>query len=642
PALLLSSCASANTNKPVQLHVRDFGAEPSADNIHSALNAAAEAVKAIDGPVEILFEPGAVYRISLPDDTELAGIESRFSDQYAWTIRNATNLSINGQGATLLITDPEIGGIAMVDSSHIELKNFFVDYDPLPHFESTITAVNLEEYWFELKIDDGFPEPDSPNFERAKAAYGNWGLTIRDEGNGRVRYGPAAIFADRWEDVSAKYITETQRLEEHQEHQENEAKQLGDLSALVFKNTLARVWRFYPSKDGSNFSGLNNPLRTSGLKVGDRYVHMARNWSQIFKAEDCDHVLWEGLTIYASPGLAYYPRGSSHHTIRDCHNAIKSGRIFSTTSDGVHARGTRGHLLIENCSFDGMADDGINVHSSALSVAEVLAPNQIAVKKHTFSVRPGDLLQQVRAATASIMEQATVQAVADQGGTWLVTLEKPLANVVAGDNFYNLSEAATPFTVRNCHFKNYRGRGVLISAVGGTIENCTFEMPEGWGIVLHYETTKWAEGPLAYDLKVLNNTFHGKGSPDHAAIRTEITTPGGAEVDGRPFHNIRIEGNRFHDYAQPVMDIHHARNITIRDNRVFCSSETPRKRAEYAAIELFDCENVTIEELAVEDAKAGAAVKIAADCAQDIKIDTETLKLDMAEGCKPILDQRKE
>jgi hypothetical protein len=307
-------------------------------------------------------------------------------------------------------------------------------------------------------------------------------------------------------------------------------------------------------------------------------------------------------------------------------------------------RGARGHMLMENCSFEGMADDGINVHSSALSVVAIPAPDQIVVNKHTFSVRPGDELVQVRPATAAVMEKVIVKAVQDQGNTWLVTLTKALEDSAAGDNFYNLSESAAPFVVRNCQFKNYRGRGILVSAHGGTIENCTFEMPEGWGVVLHYESSRWAEGPLAYDLNVLNNTFYGKGSADHAAIRTEVTTRDGAKVKGRPFHDIQIEGNRFYDYGQPVMDLHHVRNVTIRDNRIFNADETLRKRSEYAAIELFNSENISISKLAVKDrdARLVAAVKIGSDCAQGITIDTESLKLDIAGTSKPVLDRRTE
>ena len=398
----------------VKLHVRDFGATPESTDteVWQALEDAIAAAAATNVPAELLFEPNATYRITLPNAEELR--VSAPGDTYAFHVENATNLTINGQGAMLVVTDPNIGAICLENSSQIKLKNFRIDYDPLPFTQGTITQVNHGEYWFELKLDEGYPEPDTINFQRAKENYfGNWGLTIRDEGNGRVRYGPAAIFSDRWERTAGV--------------------------------SPARVWRFYPSRDETNFSALNNPLKTSGLKTGDRFVYMARNWSQAVAAKYCDHILWEGITIHTSPGLDFYPRGTSNHTIRDCHVKPLEGRIFSATSDGIHARGIRGPLLIENCSFDGMADDGINVHSSALSVKEQPAPNQFIAPKHTYSVRPGDRLRLVRSETAAVLMDTTVTEVEDLGAGWKVTVQDELPELATGegfgasDNFYNLS-----------------------------------------------------------------------------------------------------------------------------------------------------------------------------------------------------------
>ncbi len=105
PLALLAACSTPKSHSTVQFHVRDFGAVPSSPNVRLALEAAVKAAAKVKGPAEILFEPNAVYRISLPD--ELAD-----QSKHAWLIKNATNLTINGQGATLLVTNPEIGAIS--------------------------------------------------------------------------------------------------------------------------------------------------------------------------------------------------------------------------------------------------------------------------------------------------------------------------------------------------------------------------------------------------------------------------------------------------------------------------------------------------------------------------------------------------
>lgn len=601
PGVLLagiSSCAlqEQSLGRAV-LDVAEFGASPSATNNYQALKAAVAAAKTNNGSCILRFEPDAVYRIGLPDGAKL-------QSQYALLIQQATNLVVDGRGATLLVTNPEHGAICTEDCSDIEIKNFNIDYDPLPYAQGTIAAVNLSEGWFELNVGAGFMGPDQPCFGRAMS---KWGLTVRDRPDGGRRYGPAAIFAERWEKT-------------------------GD-----------RIWRFHTPKKAD---GYNPSLKQAGLEPGDRYIHMARNYAQAVAAINCDHVLWDDITVFASPGLAFYPHRTSHHTIHNCHVKVKDGRIFSTNADGIHMRGSRGHMLVEGCSFEGMSDDAINVHSSAMSVQGRPAPDQVLVKKHTYSVREGDVLELVHSALAAVDGQYAVKTVQNAGANWLVTLDRDLPPLASGsgfdtsDNFYNLSESADPFVIRNCRFGAYRGRGILVSAHGGLIENNVFDLNEGWGVVMNYESTRWAEGPIAYDVSIRNNEFHGHGAYS-AAILAHIETRKGMQVAGRPIRDIRIEGNRFFNYGTPAMELHNSRDVQILSNQVVCSDDAPRGRKEYAAVELMDCEKIQIDGLDVRDrdSRQIAVAKIGADCpVQGITV--TNIIADVAETCTTVLDRR--
>lgn len=526
-----SGMVFAMAGSPQQvIHVGEFGASPSAENNVGALQAAVEAAQQMDGPVEIRFERGAVYRVGMPDG-------SGMQEKYALHIKGATNLVLNGQGATLLVTHPEIGAICTEDSENIQIKNFKIDYDPLPYAQGRIHVVNLDENWFELKLDDGFLEPDHSCFERAMA---KWGLTVRDTSDGGRQYGPAALFSKHWEKT-------------------------GD-----------RIWRFYAENSKYDAS-----LRQADLQPGERYIHMARNYAQAVTAKRCDNILWNNITVYASPGLAFYPHMTSHHTIRDCHVKVKEGRVFSTNADGIHVRGSRGYVLIEGCSFEGMADDAINVHSSAMGVVAHPVPNQVLVRKHTFSVRIGDQLEAVRAASASILGQARVNAVEDRGASWLLTLDRSFDGLAGGSGaekdehgnpivsavFYNLSEAANPVTISNCSFNDFRGRGILISARGAKVENNTFKVREGWGVVFHYESSRWAEGPFAQDVVICNNRFTAKNQATLPAIYFTIHTRDGASVEGTPFKNIRIVGNSFVGWKEPIR-MQHAEQVIVQNNTI--------------------------------------------------------------------------
>ena len=183
--------------------------------------------------------------------------------KYALFISGADHLVINGRGSTLLITHPEVGGICTEKSTNVEIRDIRIDYDPLPYALGKITRVNIPEYWFELKVDPGFMEPDQPCFERAMS---KWGLTVRDEEDGGRRYGPTAVFATNWE------------------------------------KTGERTWRFHVVRQGG---GYDDPLVRSGMKAGETYIHGARNYAQAVSARNCDQLIWENIIVYASPGLAF-------------------------------------------------------------------------------------------------------------------------------------------------------------------------------------------------------------------------------------------------------------------------------------------------------------------------------------------------
>ena len=552
-AVLANSAFSASPTRTV-LNVNDFGANPSLTNNYEALKAAVEAAKATEGPVELRFEPDAVYRAAAPDSPNP-------QDQFALLIRGAKNLVLNGQGATLVVTNPEQGALCTEDSSRIEVKNLIIDYDPVPYTQGRIHALNFDEDWFELKVDEGFMEPDQPCFARSKD---QWGMAVRTQADGKLS-GDTAVFSKQW-------------------------KKTGD-----------NLWRF------TAFKPYPNHLWGRDLKVGEAYIHKARNWAQTVAAKNCDEILWENITVYSAPNLAFYPHRTSNHTIRDCHVKIKEGRIFSSNADGIHMRGSRGHVLIDGCSVEGMGDDGINVHSSALSVQKQPKPNQVVVKSHTFSVQPDDELVIVRSSSAQILGKARVVAAQEESESWLITLDRDLPVLQCGDGFsdsdnlYNLSESANPFTIRNCRFNNFRGRGILVSAHGGLIENNVFNNPRSMAILLGYEAAKWGEGPIAHNIVIRDNLFHGN-QLRKAPITVELHIKPEAIIPGnRPFQNLTIEGNRFVDCDVPAVALSYARDVQILNNEVASAGGTPLSKVTEANVALQDCANVVINGVALQD-----------------------------------------
>ena len=531
--LLTSLLLGASSDSVKVLTLEQFGGSPQSVDNTAAFEAAIAAAKATDGPVVIQLQPSASYRV-----------QGSGRQACAIMIKDVDDLTFDGQGATLIITDPTRGGLRTEDCESIVLKNFAIDYDPLPYTVSTVTDINVSDNWFEIAIEEGYPSPGLPFFEEAKSQSG---LMIVPLPDGGTRFGPDVISPERKEDMGNG------------------------------------IWRIYPKMQ---FGGYSDPLGSNRVTVGERFVLCARTYEQALSSIDCTDLLWENITVYASPGLASYPRGNEQHTIRGFHVAIREGRIFSSNADGIHMRGSRGDVLIEGCTFEGMGDDGINVHSSAMAVTDQPAANQAEVRKHTYSVRVGDRVVAVNSSTAQIIGEAEIVAIEDCQRTWLLTFDRDLVlpttdaegeetnahgAPIATANLYNLDESASPFVVRDCVFNDFRGRGLLISARDGVVEDNVFRDREGWGIVMHYESSRWAEGPISSDILIRNNTFIKPYGAIQPAIVTGIPARSGDAKVPAFFEDIRIENNTFYGWEEPLR-LKNMDGLVLVGNEIFPDS----------------------------------------------------------------------
>lgn len=585
-----------------RFHVGDYGALPGADSdAGPGIRAAIAAAIACGPPAEVVLEAGT-YRLGKPS-----------AGDHAIRVANARDLTIRGseQGTQLIITDPETGGFSLSNCLRTTVRDFTLDYDPPPFAQGTITAVDLDAQTYDLQVDEGCIEPDHAAFQNAKAV---WGLVVRPiEGTGDTRFGPTAI------------------------------------PAVIDSKIGPRHWRM---KIGGPPTGYPDPLRNSGMRSGDRFVHIARNYTAAFGASHCDDLTFENLTLHSSPGLAFLPYLCGKVTLRNCHVLRRegSGRMLSTNADGVHCRGCRKGITIDGCSFEGMADDGINIHSSAIPVLEVISPTELVLQRSHYTLLVGDRLEGMDVDTAGVVGQATVLSVEEAPDRWAyrVVLDGPMEGLRAGegvqdaDCLYNLSECGAGSLITNCHFRCFRGRGILLSAAGVRVSKNLFEVMEGWGISLNHESTRWAEGPLSRDIAITGNIFNGKGGY-LPAIFLYSQQRDGKLSSARAIHNLLIQDNLFRDLGAPAIELRSCRDVRIVDNRIETREEARRLRAKYDSVLVDNCAGVEIRGLTVQDRDPRHLAAVAITASTDpgeAGVVIEGLTAEIAPTSVPVRDQR--
>lgn len=534
--------------------VSDYGAEPDVSkDAGPGIRAAIQAAITASQPAVVQLDRGR-YCVD--------GIKG---ERAAIMITGAANLTLRGVGkdTLLVIRNPRIGGVEVTDSVNIRLENFAVDYDPLPFTQGTVTVVDTASGTYDVAIDAGYPLPSESYFFTSESS---WGLLVDNVNPKRARYGPHPLFTASWEHISDN------------------------------------VWRFKSADPPM--------IAAAEMKAGDRYVHKARRFSEsainFWRTRQANI---DSITVYAGPALASIWGQNEDVKISALRVEVLpgSGRLLSANGDGIHNLGTRGSLLIEECVFEGMGDDAINIHARAGAVVAAPSPSRIVVQGDLFQAERGDWLQIYDPRSGHIRAEVEVSSSESGGkGRYIVTMCNEVDDIAAGSDFsdadhvYNLSACGQNAVIRNNYFGRHRGRGVLLKTVNAVVEHNTFENVEGWGIAIQHEPN-WPEGPVAHDIIIRDNTFQGTGYGGvMPAIHIVPMPPEGMTTEGRgrATGNINIENNQFINLRNTVINACSVERISILKNRIKIEDNTEASNS--AAIVLDHSAGARIEQLEVE------------------------------------------
>ena len=603
-AALATACARAGAERVFL--ARDFGAVPdTATDAGPALRTALRAAIAA-GPGAVLELEAGVYRL-----------RGERPKTYCLPIEQASGLTIRGAGmdrTRLVVTDPTCGLVNVSRGSGVTVRDFAVDYDPLPFTQGTVRRVDPEGGSFDLEIQEGYPTPDAPNFTGADVPYGRWGM-VMDRATRRIRAGtPDHFMTPRWERVEG------------------------------------RVWRFFTEGEHYRRSLVH-------LREGDAYVHLARGHAgSVLMAWMVEGVRFEKVRIHASPGLAVGLVGNRGEAVVrgvEVRFPRQGDRLLTTNADGVHCQQNRVGPVVESCFFEGMADDGVNVYAPPNTVREVVSEREWLVTAGCLLL-PGDRLQVVDPRTGAVRGEVRVASATYEGGLYRLTLEAPFAGAMAGedhrsgDTLYNLSACGAGFRIRNNTMRGNRRYGCLLRAGDGLVEGNTFEDTTGAGVMVTNEPD-WPEGPVPWNITVRGNRFVRGGaclgyadSPGGGALQARASALGFRLAEGMPLRGLIVERNTFEDIPGAAIYLGAVRDATLRGNRIVARAGAQRLR-EGGVVVLERTAEVRVSGGRIEDPRPGttAAFEVRPDVApgpEGLRVERTSVRLRPG---APLMDDRR-
>jgi hypothetical protein len=576
-------------------NVKDYGAigDGITDDTAAILTTISTA-NAASSSNEVYF-PAGIYKISS-------------SNEYALQLENLSNIRLKGEGTNsiLLVSNPENGGIGFTYCTNISVEGFTFDYDPLPFTQGTITDVDTISGTFDLLIDAGYPELSNPAFSIAES---KWGLKVDLAKN---NYNVWAYFSSTWTNIAAQ------------------------------------TWRLFA--DDPSY------LQAHPLSVGDRYAHMARRWTAFdIGCNFCTNIEIRNITIYAAAGLTVGIINSDGNIlVRELNVGLKLGstRLLATNGDGVHSAGCSAGLIIENCSFEGMPDDGINIHGrGGVIISNITDTVKRVGTPRTAFFAAGDEIQFLNNTVGGIRGNAVVlSATQINNVVWEISFDQPMpdltANWYTGDKISNLSRCGQNSVIRNNYFGSHRGRDILLRSRDIIISNNYFynsSLAED-AVSLDNGYRYYAEGPPSYNINIIGNIFEGgtnhwSWSVPTIAIHSYLSD--GVNSPTYDSSNVVIKANLFINIDGTTIEASSVSGVEITDNTV--DTELGIKVAESPVILLNYADKIQINNLNIQDLNtatyAGVHIKnsVPAALGSVIIIDLVT---DMATGSVDVLDDR--
>jgi hypothetical protein len=523
------------------LHIEDFGAV--GDGKHDDIGALVRAIDVLKkaGPGGTLeFSAGRIYRLGLRDDS-IAQID----------LQNMTNVTVNGNGS-MMLTTPRQAAIRVKHCEGVTVKNLVIEQDPLAFTQGAITRVSPEAGFFEMKIMEGYDLLPS-DAERKATGFPDWEWgAILDPKLRRIRWDTR----DHFRVVRIEPVAERTYRVHLLKSFWNDLKPVraGDVFFLPFQ---------YNEQD-----------RLSQIDE-DRYAASIH----VTNSRDC---MIENVTLYSgrSSMTSRVDLNDGRITFRGFNVMFRPGtdRIVTNWRDGMHCKDNRIGPIIEDCYFEGMLDDSINLSQNTVMASEIISDTTFRMAKaegpqrwtkDTSSMQVGDDIMVFYPPSGDYAGPFKVAAV-DENAREMVTFETPILNVVSGSvrpgvdknatHFYNLNQCNAGYIIRNNTFKPQRRHAILARAPNGLIENNRIDGVGGHGIEIQNEYGYFYEGPFPQNIVIRNN----KITNTHLSPICAATKSGESGV--RLVKNIEITGNETMSDA-PAIELEQVEDVILKNNR---------------------------------------------------------------------------
>lgn len=524
---------------------------------------------------EFVFEAGDYYFLpKILRDLRLSNTDVLPTRKLGIILENMTNVRLLGKvengKKTRLLYGGQMQAVTMLFCENVEMKNFIIDWEKPLVSEGIVT---------------GFTDTTMDLFIDSKV------YPHRVENNNIV----FDIGAGEWSPFNCgqiQYDGETRTIRRNS----GDDFGIGRLLECLGND----VYRFEADHQDTNLGNII-VLR-----------HNARQHAGIF-TEKCKNITIEDVTVHSCGGLGCLAQFCEELTYRRVHFLpnIEAGRkVANGRDDGMHITCCKGTVTITECSFVGLMDDPINVHSCCVTGVEWLNARTIRCRymhrqacAFKYWADEGDEITFIERGKMNQFAYATAASYKlEDNEHFILTFKENIDESIralepSSVSLDNLTHTAA-FMCTNNRFGSCRARGVLVSTPKPVRILDNLFQSSGSAILVAGDSNGWFESGECHDVEIAGNTFTDtclssmyQFCEGMISICPVIPTPD-VKV---PYHkNIRIHHNVFDTPDTPVLYGFSTDGLTFRDNRIYRSTCSEKWHPGRHLIKLSHSRNVDI------------------------------------------------
>ena len=556
------------TEKAEIINVKDHGIEPGRD-VTIEVNRLVESIK---GKKNItLFFPKGRY-IFYPENAmeKFRSVTNHDNGlkRIAFPFFGFEGLTLDGNSSTFLFHG-RMSPIVLEGTKNISLKNFNIDWDTPFHHELKVVERDEKSNSFVAEIN-----PTTYGFE------------IR---NDKIYFNHY-----NWQDPVGQNITYDPKTEAP-------IWNVKDYSLRVKKKTKV-------SQVGENtvkFQDVTKVPPPIGSIIATYGQAPTNRLAQAIHLSNSNDTYVENVTVYAAGGMALIAERCENVELNGFIVTSNEERYVATRADATHFLGCKGLIKLENCLFEHMLDDGINVHGAYVKVEKYIGENkflcEISHRQQTGFIfaEPGDQVMITSRETVLPLFETTVKEVDLLNERRFVMTVAEIPSKMP-DGLLSIENLTwyPDLIMKNNIIRQNRARSALISTKGKVVIENNYFSSHMHGILIEGDNNKWYESGGVRDITITNNTFEnmsfgsGIGYP---LFVSPLLRPEQRLGDEKYHHNIHFTNNKIKSFNGHVVHARSVQGLDIIGNTVELSNDYPIGST-HPSIALDYCEEVEIKD----------------------------------------------